>query len=142
MQHALYSPKLSCNLISIQRLTKGMKCLITYGENFYLKQDPLSKKLIGVGDLRNGVYCLKNADRGSIFAAMYKEEAVVWHQRLGHPSYGSLFTLSSKHGVKLNKEFYECCDVRHRAKQTRTSFPISHSRANRPFGLIHCDLWG
>ena len=108
LKNVFYSPKRSCNLISIRQPTKDMKCLITCGENFCLIQDPILKKLIRVGDRRNGVYCLKNADRGSIFAAMYKEEAVVWHQRLGHPSYGSLFTLSSKHGFELNKEFYEC----------------------------------
>lgn len=95
-------------------------------ENQERMSDPISKKLIGAGDLRNGVYCLKNADRGSIFEAMHKEEAVLWLQRLGRPSYGSLFTVSTKHGFELSKEFHECCDVCHRAKQTRTSFPISN----------------
>lgn len=126
LKNVSYSPKLNWNLISIQQLNKDMKCLITYGENFCLIQDPISKKLIGAGDLRNGVYCLKNADRGSIFEAMHKEEAVLWLQRLGRPSYGSLFTVSTKHGFELSKEFHECCDVCHRAKQTRTSFPISN----------------
>jgi len=42
----------------------------------------------------------------------------------------------------LNKEFYEYCDVCHRGGQTRSTFPLSDSRAKRPFSLIHCDLWG
>ena len=36
LKDVLYSLKLSCNLISIRQLTKHMKCLITYGENFCL----------------------------------------------------------------------------------------------------------
>jgi len=82
---------------------------------------------------------MKSDVTGSIFAAVHKEDAIIWHQR--HPSYGSLFTLSSEHGFELNKRFYECCNVCHRAKQTRNSFPLSDSKATRPFGLIHCDLW-
>jgi len=106
LKNVLYSPKLTCNLISILQLTKDMKCLITYGESFCLIQDPNSKKLIGAGDLRNEVYCLKNVEMGPIFTAVHKGEAIFWHQRLGHPSYGSLFALSSKHGFQLNKGFY------------------------------------
>ena len=83
---------------------------------------------------------MKSDVTGSIFAAVHKEDAIIWHQR--HPSYGSLFTLSSEHGFELNKRFYECCNVCHRAKQTRNSFSLSDSKATRPFGLIHCDLWG
>ena len=43
--------------------------------------------------------------------------------------------------LKLIKNF-ECCDVCHWAKQTRSPFAISSTRANKPFSLIHCDLWG
>lgn len=38
----------------------------------------------------------------------------------------------------LNK----ACDVCHKAKQPRNIFPISTSRAQCPFEIIHCDLWG
>ena len=79
---------------------------------------------------------------GASFMAVHKKEAVLWHQRLGHPSYGSLSTLSSLYGFELHKELCDCCDVCHRAKQTRNSFSLSNSKAIRPFGLIHCDLWG
>jgi len=74
--------------------------------------------------------------------AVHKKEAVQWHQRLGHPSYGSLSTSSSLCGFEINKEFCAFCDVCHKAKQTRNTFPLSDSKEARPFGLIHCDLWG
>lgn len=34
------------------------------------------------------------------------------------------------------------CDSCFRAKQTRSSFPLSNKRAAKCFDLIHCDLWG
>jgi len=42
----------------------------------------------------------------------------------------------------LNKTLFECCDICYRAKQTRSIFPLSDSKAERPFALIHCNLWG
>lgn len=38
----------------------------------------------------------------------------------------------------LNK----ACEVCHRAKQSRESFPLSTNKASRIFELIHRDLWG
>ena len=66
---------------------------------------------------------------GSVFAALQSTNLIRWHQHLGNPSFGSLSTLSSVYGFKLNKDFYDCCDVCHRAKQTRNDFPLSNSKA-------------
>jgi len=54
-------------------MTKDIKFLITCGESFSLIQDPNSNKLIGAGDLKNGVYYLKNVEMGSIFVAVHTE---------------------------------------------------------------------
>jgi len=62
--------------------------------------------------------------------------------RLGHPLFGSLFTLSTSCGFKLNKDSFRCYDVCNRARQTRSSFSLSNSRADKPFSFSHCDLWG
>ena len=77
-----------------------------------------------------------------IFAAVQHKDCILWHRRLGHPSLGSLSHLSAQFGFQLNKESYELCDVFHRAKQTRNPFPNSNTKAQRPFSLVHCDLWG
>jgi len=60
-------------------VNKIKNCVVTCGENFCLIQDLTSKKLIGEDDLRLGVYSLKNSADGSVFAAIHKEEAVMWH---------------------------------------------------------------
>ena len=79
LRNVFYSPNLSCNLISIRQLTKEIKCLVTYSEYTCLIQDRTSKRLIGVGDLRNGVYWLKNRVEVTSLVAVRKQEAGLWH---------------------------------------------------------------
>ena len=86
------------------------------------------------------MYHLKSDAGGSVFAAIQHKEALLWHQRLGHPSIGSLIALSVDCGFQLNKTSFECCNICHRVKQTRSTFSISDSHAARPFAQIHCDL--
>ena len=64
----------------------------------------------------------------------------LWHSRLGHLCSEVLNLLSSHLGVKENK--LGTCDVCFRAKQTRTQFSISESKADGLYDLIHCDIWG
>lgn len=85
---------------------------------------------------------MKTVQGGSTLAAVKQDDSIRWHKCLGHPSFGSLSPLSSLCEFKLNRDLSYCCDICHRVKQTRSSFPLSDSRADRPFGLIHCDLWG
>jgi len=79
---------------------------------------------------------------GKALRATQHQDCNLWHQRLGHPSFGSLFQLSTNFGFKLNTNFDECCDICHRAKQTRNPFAINSNCAERLLLLIHCDLWG
>jgi len=55
---------------------------------------------------------------------------------------GSLSHLSTHFGFQLNKDSYELYDVFHGEEQARNSFTIRDSKIERPFSLIHCDLWG
>ena len=104
-------------------------------------QDLTSNKLIGAAEARNGLYYLKRSARGTVFSAIHIKEAILWDQYLGHPSFGSLSSLSVSCGFHFNKEQWGCCDVCHRVKQTRSPFTICTNEAERPFSLIHCDLW-
>lgn len=88
------------------------------------------------------MYYLKSNTGGTSFATIQDKKSLLWHQRLGHPLLGSLTALSVDCGFQLNKNLFDCCDICHQAKQTRSGFPFSDSKAQRPFGLIHCDLWG
>ena len=92
--------------------------------------------------MRNGVYYFKASTGGASFTVISSKETVLWHQCLGHPSVGSLSTVSASREFQFSKDALWCCDVCHRAKQTRNLFSLSNARATEPFSLIHCDLWG
>ena len=77
LQNVLYSPNFTCNLISIRQLTKDIKCLVTYGEHSCLIHDRTSKRLIGAGDLRNRVYCLKVGTEATSLVAIRQKKAVL-----------------------------------------------------------------
>ena len=98
--------------------------------------------MIGAGKKRNGLYYPKFGAGGKVFSATNLRDCDLWHQRLGHRSLGSLSSLSTNFGFKLNKSLDECCDVCHCAKQTRSPFSLSNTKAQCPFSLIHCDLRG
>nr|KYP37488.1 Retrovirus-related Pol polyprotein from transposon TNT 1-94 [Cajanus cajan] len=65
----------------------------------------------------------------------------LWHFRLGHASNKCIDVIKSKFPfVKKDKSYV--CDVCHYAKQRRLIFPISTSKSEKCFNLIHVDLWG
>jgi len=92
--------------------------------------------LIGAGEQRNGVYYLKFVVAGKTVAATNLRDGDLWHQRrLGHPSVGSLSSLSTNFGFKLNKSLDERCDVCDQAKQTGSLFPLVIQKHNVLFRL-------
>ena len=70
-----------------------------------------------------------------------KSEIWLWHQRLGHASFGylkklfhSLFAKSDIFGFR--------CDICDLDKSHRTSFLLILNKGLLPFMVIHYDVWG
>lgn len=74
--------------------------------------------------------------------AVKRSTEKLWRKRLGHPSNISLSYLSGVCSFTSSNNGVECCDVCHRAKQTRIFFSLSDNKASCAFELIHCDLCG
>lgn len=47
LENVLHLPKLTTNLISIQRLAKDLSCKVTFSNEFYLFQDQISRRKVG-----------------------------------------------------------------------------------------------
>lgn len=100
-----------------------------------------TRSLIGGDEPRRGVHYLQDKSTRIVQAnKVYSYET--WHNWLGHPSSQALSQLSSGTQVELDRKKDTLCDVCLRAKQTRSSFPISNNNALQNFDLIHCDIWG
>ncbi|GKA86061.1 ribonuclease H-like domain-containing protein [Tanacetum coccineum] len=65
----------------------------------------------------------------------------VWHNRLGHPAIQVLNLL--KGTLNLNHINHEIpCEVCHKAKQSRESFPLSENKSTFFGQLVRLDVWG
>jgi len=56
LENVLYVPGLSCNLISVSQLIDHSNCTIQFTHNMCVIQDCTSRKLIGDGEHRDGLY--------------------------------------------------------------------------------------
>jgi hypothetical protein len=65
-----------------------------------------------------------------------------WNRRLGHPCRDILSKMSSTAAIHYNKsQFDPLCHACQLSHHTKLYFHSSSSHTNRPFKLIHCDLW-
>ena len=147
LKNTLLVPSLTNKLLSVGQATDELNCCVLMYPTFCLFQDILTKKIIGRGTKRGGLYCMDDCSlrmTNSIKHTTDKEHQIqMWHRRLGHPSFSYLKhlflnMLSQVNDVKIT---YEICI---QAKSHRASFPLSMNKSNTiPFSLIHsyvCNL--
>ena len=93
LQSVLYVPKLSCNLISISKITKDLECMINFSSTACVFQDKIMGRMIGNAKESDGLYYFEN-----MFPENRSKQTVVCnlslsimllHWRLGHPSFGT-----------------------------------------------------
>ena len=88
-----------------------------------------------------GLYLLQNSSVHTALIVKASSSSELSHTRLGHPSYSNFSLLRIVLDVNVSNK-PDCCDVRHFSKQKRLPFVCSSHVSNKPFELIHCDLWG
>ncbi|GKD73081.1 putative RNA-directed DNA polymerase [Tanacetum coccineum] len=137
IKDVLHVPKFKCNLLSVSRLSKELQCAVTFFPEFCIMQDLYSRTLIGAGDCEDGLYKMGMFENNR--HAMMTTQSM-WHKRLGHPSSSRLYHLDFFKNTSLDSKFF--CDSCVKAKFTRLPFPISVTKTNACFELIHCDIWG
>jgi len=137
----LHVPHFNVNLLSINKLTRGLKCTVIFFDKFCIMQDVNMGRTIGLGNQFNGLYYLK-ATQNPRLAHYIHHTSHLWHQWLGHPSNALAQFLSNKI-PEIMRDPNHICNIYPLAKQTRLFFSPSTSKSsNAPFDLIHCDIWG
>jgi len=66
---------------------------------------------------------------------------IITPPRLGHPSFASMSRSYPSLFNACPKESF-VCDACEHAKHTRVPYPSLGLRSNRPFDVIHSDVWG
>jgi hypothetical protein len=151
LNNVLHIPKLSTSLISIQKLTNDLSCNVIFYNNSCVFQDQQSGRTIGYAREWNGLYYLDNQDsspkllnNNSFFSESIKtnrEKVLLYHCRLGHPSFRVIKQLFPLFFKTLDVESFHC-EVCELAKHKRVSFSISNKMSTFPFYLVHTDVWG
>lgn len=149
LSSVLHVPNLSTNLLSVSSLTKHLNCSVTFFPDHCVFQDLVTKKMIGSGRERAGLYLLdsqwtstRHVEQAHKSETCDSTEGKIWllHRRLGHvpfPMLKKIFPLFCHLDVS---KF--CCEPCEFAKHHRVSFPISNTKSVTPFVIIHTDVWG
>ncbi|CAN1754263.1 Retrovirus-related Pol polyprotein from transposon TNT 1-94, partial [Linum perenne] len=120
----------------------------------HLPKEVESGKTIGVGEVSDGLYVFKdeNHEEGALgdyqksanqisSLVSCSDEVLLWHYRLGHPSFMYLAHLFPKLFINKGAQFYQC-EVCQLAKHTRAVYPGIGYRPTHPFSIVHSDIWG
>lgn len=136
LRDVLDVPKLSTSLVSIQKLTKDLKCYAIFYPSYCAFQDQCSRRKIGLAKERNGLYYLAtpnasekvmNKASSSFLSSSNKDTIWLHHFRLGHPSFRVLDKM-----VKVgNLVIFIVMFVR-----------LQDIHVSHPFDLVYSDIWG
>jgi len=96
----LHVPNLSCNLLSVSQLITDKNCQVHFFDTHCVFQDLISGKVIGTAKKSGGLYYLEDEPQTrhqsrpisfslvkSFFVSNNKDDIMLWHLRLGHPSF-------------------------------------------------------
>ena len=137
LENVLHVPKLSCNLLSISLITKDHDCCAYFSSSDCQFQDLDSRRMIGNVKEHGGLYYFKDGQSLSTFV----QDIMLWHFRLGHPSFHYLKKLFPT--VFVNKDPSSLhCEFCVLAKHHRASYSSKSYQPSKPFHLIHSDIWG
>ena len=128
----------SFNLMSVSKLTRTLKCYISFFPYFCLFQDLMMKQIIGRGREFEGLYILDPAISKPI-ACCGVTTPLETHCRLDHPSLPLLKKLCPQFSSQLSLD----CESCQYAKLHHLSYsPRVNKRANAHFELVHSDVRG
>ncbi|GMP54052.1 hypothetical protein CsSME_00019325 [Camellia sinensis var. sinensis] len=158
LNKVLHTP-IASNLVSVHKLTKDNNCTVTFDESSFIVQDKHTKDILHKGLNSHGLYHFHASKPFSAAAVppssfhshnalcsstTNKVSATVWLKRLGHPSslkFNKLKQFLSSTCNKVKDDDFTCvhCCV---AKSHRLPFKLSNATVQKPFSLIHIDVWG
>ena len=138
LSSVLSLPNFSFNLMSVSKLTRSLKCYISFFPDFFLFQDLMTKQIISRGRESKGLYILDHAVLRPVPCSRVTTPFKT-HCRLGHPSLPLLKKLCPQFPSLSSLDCESCQFAKHHHLH---SSPRVNKRASAPFELIHSDVWG
>ncbi|XVE99532.1 hypothetical protein REPUB_Repub03eG0207100 [Reevesia pubescens] len=137
-------------VIDIMSSALSLVAQINETDHMNILKDQHSGMMIGSARMIDGLYyfndtLFKNKQAqgliGSTSSISAREQIMLWHLRLGHPSFPYL-----KHLFPSLFKILDCsslhCETCHLSKSCRNPYKSKFYHASKPFYLIHSDVWG
>ena len=144
LKSVLHVPNLSCNLLSVSKICKDCDCKVIFSQNHCEFQDQSSGKRIGNASEYEGLYYfgegtdeIKQVNTVSWETSSRQNQVILWHYRLGHPSFAYLKHLFPS--LFKNNDIFHC-EICQFAKHQRSVFKPKPYKATKPFAMIHSDI--
>ena len=149
LNSVFYVLNLSCNLLSVRKLTKDLNCTAKFFPSCCEFQDLSSGRTIRKARECDGLYYYEDSavENGQSNVAgselgffSSNDEIMSWHFRLGHPNF--LYLKSFFPALFGNKNVYDFqCEICQIAKSHKNTYPLRQHKVSQPFSLIHSDIW-
>ena len=151
LRDVLCVPTFKVNLMSVSQLTRDLNCSMTFFPHWCVLQDLATRRMIGLGKKRDGLYYLAALTTRKIRTTSHSSpnhqptcnlttsSIDLWHSRLGHISHSRL-SFIAKNFLKISIQSNNACRICPLAKQHRLPFGTSEISSKKPFDLIHCDI--
>lgn len=140
-KNVLYVPELATNVLSVSQIIKTGGQVKFNGEGCVI----LNKlnTVVATASLVNNMYRLSTAEADACISDIDKQDAYVWHQRMGHLNFPDLEKLNDcTEGAVFRKQVDVPCLTCLEGKQTRLPFNHEGTRATQLLELVHSDLCG
>ncbi|XP_071708189.1 uncharacterized protein [Rutidosis leptorrhynchoides] len=147
LHNVLVIPEYCVSLLSVYKLSKDNDLFVGFDKSKCYIQDLKLGTIVGTGDMYDGLCVFDVSNSVCMNVCLSENKSYIskqlWHYRLGHPSNHVLDILKKKIAItNCDKKLIEPCDIFHKAKQTRDSFPLSDHKTTSLGELVHLDLWG
>jgi histone deacetylase 1/2 len=148
LNHVLYVPRLSKNLLSVHKLAYDNDAFVEFHPFYFCVKDRATRRVLLRGDCHDGLYPVPSSTSSMLAAIRHGLSSVKvstdrWHERLGHPSKSvvDLVLRTNKIACAPSSES-SICDACQRAKVHQLPFHRSSHVTHSPLELIHSDVWG
>ncbi|GJX00624.1 cysteine-rich receptor-like protein kinase 8 [Tanacetum coccineum] len=160
LKDVLVVPSFKFSLLSVPKLTKDSQCVVSFYPKFCVVQDLTTRRVKGLGKLKDGLYHLVNVSSDkvdSVFTSLVQttlqkfactavnkgvsDTYALWHHRLGHVSDSKLKHMND-FPVSLFKSCLDKCLSCPMAKFSKLPYTSSDSHSVNIFDLIHINIWG
>ncbi|CAN1127242.1 Retrovirus-related Pol polyprotein from transposon TNT 1-94 [Linum perenne] len=134
------------------RVNLHSSSLQTHILDYLLNKEESSERTIGTAELHEDLFIIKGPNEGSNSEAQrtalaansldsIESQIMLWHSRLGHPSFGYLERLLPHLFRNKNSKDFRCetCVL---AKHTKSMYSALNYKPSHPFAIIHSDIWG